>query len=897
MFVDYRDKAVQPKRHQNIANSLRTANSVKSAAKSPKKSPQKAKKMAEKLPIASSSSFVNVNKGKAKGTIPMFARIQISGDPKSRENEITFPGDRKSLHPDNLLVGNSMRNNYQTAARGESVKHDDGAVRYFDATIPKSEIKYVAPDGLAVKETSDSPNAWEKGRKTTDENAWKEREKAAKNEEMEKKIAERGQLALKKAKLEKEMTAVKAELLKGIDFEHVRRGRHTGVLGLDEDVVDESGDVDSSDDFLAVETDEEYSFPSPHTTVKKYSVKELSTSAQDSIAQAHKVSETSGRGKSYVEKKRQQVFHSDINAGESANSTEISTNFSSDYHSVPDVTTAQRKRKSSEESDRQKVEKPVQTEKHGKKTSKKVNPKIPATIPDYEDSADEFLAVETDEEYTFPSPRPTQPNKSEEPKSTSVQDLLAQAKKVRKKNGQDKRKREKDKHTSSETHASSVSAVDHSMESSSKSDAKPSAQKTRPDKMANQQNLTKPKLPTARNLEKKLEVIKSNVSKQSSSSSSSSSSDLVNVKIQQELSSYESNSNSQIHGREHSSSGDNSSLLHLKLIENTAETTSSTDKSSASTTDYYSPPGGSYTSTPDGPFTSTPDGKLLHKGFDRNSLRKRALKHYVDKFLQRRPSSIESLPVSSSSSSSVLKVDSDVFDTESFLATNLHESSSQSSTSLSKDLSTLHEEALSKTDSGSTIAATAVVARRLNRSSSSSHESSNGISGSFSTQSSDSPSQSNIHSDQPSSESLAGLLKVLSNHQVVENNQNEQDESLLSSIANFQFQRERNDGTLESSGASIPDVSAILHRLRSRQPAFPPGNSARTTSSASSSSKSGPDVETKRIVTLDDESPTKLWETPPMSHFETNNDTEKVTAVFESLKEKFSQIRIEKPVW
>lgn len=395
---------------------------------------------------------------------------------------------------------------------------------------------------------------------------------------------------------------------------------------------------------------------------------------------------------------------------------------------------------------------------------------------------------------------------------------------------------------------------------------------------------------------------------------------LLNLKILDKTGSTPSGSErstSSTRSRGKSSSAENSTLVNMKILEKTESTPTRSEQSTSSTTDYYSPP--------DGPFTSTPDGKLHPKSsFSRSdasdddptkTIKTKTLYYYLDKFLKRRPDSIEHLPVSSSSSS-VIRADSDVLSSDSYKNTtseSVNESLARSS--IVNTNYTLHRSDLSvkkgknmplrekkdkskSDDSGSTIAGTTVRTGPKKLIVTTTGAGANETS--FSTTSK--TSSSGNDEGHVSSDSLAGLLRVLSNHQDIEKRQSQQNDhsqqlelpSSSSSSRGGTKTRAHNKSSdsADMSGGSIPDASAVLRRLISRQAMH---DSSR--SSSGSSPKSGPEKEAKRVELLSDVTPIKFYETPPRTHQRALNDSEIISDVFENLFDKLSNLRIEKPPW
>jgi hypothetical protein len=86
--------------------------------------------------------------------------------------------------------------------------------RFYDTTLPRGESHYVPPPGLAqpVRRTG-SPSAWEAA-ETLSAQAMKEVEdKARQQEELLRKTSERGEIALKKAQLEKQLSQIRNEIM------------------------------------------------------------------------------------------------------------------------------------------------------------------------------------------------------------------------------------------------------------------------------------------------------------------------------------------------------------------------------------------------------------------------------------------------------------------------------------------------------------------------------------------------------------------------------------------------------------------------------------------------------------------------------------------------------------
>ncbi|ODN01898.1 hypothetical protein Ocin01_04791 [Orchesella cincta] len=362
------------------------------------------------------------------------------------------------------------------------------------------------------------------------------------------------------------------------------------------------------------------------------------------------------------------------------------------------------------------------------------------------------------------------------------------------------------------------------------------------------------------------------------------------------------------------SSDDTSILVNIKLQESTDSSTPSRSEQSSVSTDYYNPP--------EGPFTSTPDGKLHPKRSSRSStgksfdlVKKRTLYHYVDKFLAKKPESIENLQVSTSSSS-LIRADSNVLSSDSFDATfspaNHSRSGSSSSSSKSSTsspasnqfgssfqvmpLAPVSEED-SEFDSGSTIAETAIKAGVGSTITSESYSSSNDKSG----------SRSETKDTNSTSDSLTNMLAALSNQQAIEKRQLELLESeeeeeeetnshdqasatLPNQIHGPDDPRNSSRRSSRSSSGSFPDASLVLRELRSRHKRKSP-----TSQSSEGSPKSGPEREAERVELLEDITPVKLWETPPK--YTVRSETEQLSEVFDKLIDKWANIRIEPPPW
>lgn len=292
-------KIGQPGYHQSIAKTLRVASTAK-----PRPTAKSRSASAHPLPKTPASSKVQARpkskvqvKSKSAGVGTDHVKKSSSSDlalgdraEKSKEGVLkqmvriktSAPSGEGFVHEDFSDVGNvygvgvKLRHKYAEAARGEPQSLPapvSSQVRYFDANVPQGEVKYMAPDGLSVLEPRKmySPDAWQKGRKSSEESVQRKQEQALKDEEVLQKAAERGKLALKKAKLEKQLAEVKSELLTDVDYHALGTGNQQAILGLEneEEKTDSTKkpkrkhekESQSSDEFSEVDEDESYKFP------------------------------------------------------------------------------------------------------------------------------------------------------------------------------------------------------------------------------------------------------------------------------------------------------------------------------------------------------------------------------------------------------------------------------------------------------------------------------------------------------------------------------------------------------------------------------------------------------------------------------------------------------------
>ncbi|CAL8114088.1 unnamed protein product [Orchesella dallaii] len=850
-------------------------------------SAQPSKKSSMKAKSVDPSELVHKTKKKStefsenpqEGALKTMVRLRVSEPQRTSENldyaRVKFMGQEINLRGSSTIP-----------SQPEVIRPETTTVRYYDDAIPKGEVKYIAPPGLAIKETRSSPDAWEKG-KTLSTKLQEEQEKKTELEDVtSQKAVERGRLALKKARLEKQLKQIRTELLEGIDtdFELMGTGSQKAILGLDDAPVDgvplqSNQDEDNlSDEFSAVESDEEFEFTpilAPQHTLKRYDV-------------------TEDQADKHI------ILVPNTKDDTSTPPDEASSIDSFGSYSSPSMN-----------SEKEQIINPYNLE-----------PLRPASESPMQKDDDEDFSLNTPKTDS-PKIKPSSDSRStlEKMAGSLVSHVISDATRVSPMS--DRKETDSGSTLNSQSTREDIVSTD-SRTSSGSTIAEINIRTTSGDtttkgrKTDSLEDLQARANEQERVLQKTRPVVRRTSKENLSPDVSENTNDFINFPESTRLSeSSEQNDGTKpiaesTNGLTSSGSSDSTSILvNIKLRDSTStDSTPSRSEQSSVSTDYYNPP--------EGPFTSTPDGKLHPKRSSRSGgksfddIKKRTLYHYVDKFLAKKPESIENLPVTSSASS-LIRADSDVLTSVSFEATfspvdNSRSTASSKSTSSSSSSSNQSgstfqpmplpllpvSEEDSEFDSGSTIAETAIKAAI----------------GTETVSSESTPSHSHNKSDSRSetkesvstSESLTYMLGALSTQQGVEKQQLEvlEDEGQSSSHAqvsgissNPVSEPEPNNvsrRSSRSSSGSFPDASLILRQLRIRHKRGSTGSK-----SSEGSPKSGPEREAERVELLEDTTPVKLWETPPK--YSVRSETEQLSEVFEKLIDKWANIRIEPPPW